>query len=76
MRPYCAPTEEARWQQLGVAELVRREVCPPWYLASTEAATNIEQINRKKKVVWRLKINSFFPKTPFLRSKYLPHIDP
>ena len=51
MRPYCAPTEETRWRQLGVAELVRREVCPPWYLASTEAATNIVHLNRKKKLV-------------------------
>ena len=67
MRPYCAPTQEARWRQLSVAELVRREVCPPWYLASTEAATNIEQINRKKKGVWRLKINFFFPKNAFFK---------
>ena len=35
MKPYCRPVSDTEFDQ-DVETLVRKEICPPWYLKSTE----------------------------------------
>eukprot|EP00091_Calanus_sinicus_P007089 TRINITY_DN1798_c0_g1_i2.p1 TRINITY_DN1798_c0_g1~~TRINITY_DN1798_c0_g1_i2.p1 ORF type:complete len:344 (-),score=69.57 TRINITY_DN1798_c0_g1_i2:1062-2093(-) len=35
MKPYCRPVSDEQFKQ-GVKTLVDKEICPPWYLKSTE----------------------------------------
>ena len=36
MKPYCKKIDEGKFQEFSVKELIANEICPPWYLKSTE----------------------------------------